>query len=117
MTANRNILLVEDDVLIGMMLVDMFDALGFPEPAQAASVEDALAIIAAKPVDAALVDINLGEAKGWPVADALAAKDIPFAFTSGGGDAIPPAHAHRKLVSKPFRLSEIETVLNEFFDG
>ncbi|KQZ60894.1 response regulator [Sphingopyxis sp. OPL5] len=117
MTANRNILLVEDDVLIGMMLVDMFDALGFPEPAQAASVEDALAIIAAQPVDAALVDINLGEAKGWPVADALAAKDIPFAFTSGGGDAIPPAHAHRKLVSKPFRLSEIETVLNEFFDG
>lgn len=115
MTANRNILLVEDDVLIGMMLVDMFDALGFPEPAQAASVEDALAIIAAQPVDAALVDINLGEAKGWPVADALAAKDIPFAFTSGGGDAIPPAHAHRKLVSKPFRLSEIETVLNEFF--
>ncbi|MGQ2930966.1 MAG: response regulator, partial [Sphingopyxis sp.] len=112
MTANRNILLVEDDVLIGMMLVDMFDALGFPEPAQAASVEDALAIIAAQPVDAALVDINLGEAKGWPVADALAAKDIPFAFTSGGGDAIPPAHAHRKLVSKPFRLSEIETVLN-----
>lgn len=117
MTANRNILLVEDDVLIGMMLVDMFDALGFPEPAQAASVEDALAIISAQPVDAALVDINLGEAKGWPVADALAAKDIPFAFTSGGGDAIPPAHAHRKLVSKPFRLSEIETVLNEFFDG
>ena len=117
MIESRRILLVEDDVLIGMMLVDMFDALGFPEPAQAASVEDALAIIAAQPVDAALVDINLGEAKGWPVADALAAKDIPFAFTSGGGDAIPPAHAHRKLVSKPFRLSEIETVLNEFFDG
>ena len=36
--ADRRILLVEDDVLIGMMLADMFDALGYPEPAQAASV-------------------------------------------------------------------------------
>ncbi|MGB3844381.1 response regulator [Sphingopyxis sp. YF1] len=113
----RRILLVEDDVLIAMMLVDMFDALGFPEPAQAASVADALAVLDAEPIAAALIDINLGEAKGWPVADALAAQDIPFAFTSGGGDVIPPAHAHRKLVSKPFRLSEIETVLNEFFAG
>ncbi|SKB26322.1 response regulator [Sphingopyxis flava] len=115
MTDNRLILLVEDDVLIGMMLVDMFEALGFPEPAQAAAVPDALAIIEARPVAAALIDINLGETKGWPVADALAQRGIPFAFTSGGGDIIPPAHAHRKLVSKPFRLSEIEAVLNDFF--
>ena len=117
MAGDRRILLVEDDVLIGMMLVDMFDALGYPEPEQATSVEDALAAIAAGPVDAALIDINLGETKGWPVADALAARDIPFAFTSGGGDVIPPAHAHRKLVSKPFRLSEIEAVLGGFFAG
>src|SRR3546814_6033770 len=48
------------------------------------------------------------------VADALAAKDIPFAFTSGGGDAIPPAHAHRKLITKPFRISDIEAALEEF---
>lgn len=115
MTGDRRILLVEDDILIGMMLVDMFDALGFPEPAQAAAVEDALAIIDAEPVAAALIDINLGETKGWPVADALAERDIPFAFTSGGGDVIPPAHAHRKLVTKPFRLSEIEAVLKDFF--
>jgi DNA-binding response OmpR family regulator len=115
MPDNRRILLVEDDVLIGMMLVDMFDALGFPEPAQATSNEEALAIIGVEPVAGALVDINLGDEKGWPVADALAAHGIPFAFTTGGGDAIPQAHAHRKLVTKPFRISEIEAVLNEFF--
>ena len=116
MAADRRILLVEDDVLIGMMLVDMLDALGFAEPAQATSVADALAILGTQPFAAALIDINLGETKGWPVADALAARDIPFAFTSGGGDVIPAEHSHRQLVSKPFRLSEIETVLKGFFD-
>jgi len=115
MADGHRILLVEDDVLIGMMLVDMFDALGLPEPAQATTNEEALAIVAAGAIDAALIDINLGDEKGWPIADALAARNIPFAFTSGGGDVIPQEHAHRKLVAKPFRLSEIEATLDEFF--
>ena len=114
MAEGRRILLVEDDVLIGMMLVDMFDALGLPEPAQATTNEEALAIIRSGPVDAALIDINLGDEKGWPIADALAERNTPFAFTSGGGDVIPAVHAHRKLVTKPFRLSEIEATLNGF---
>ena len=113
----HRILLVEDDVLIGMMLVDMFDALGLPEPAQATTNDEALAIIAAGSIDGALVDINLGDEKGWPIADALAARGIPFAFTSGGGDIIPSEHAHRRLVAKPFRISDIEAVLDEFSAG
>ena len=114
MANNLRILLVEDDVLIGMMLADMFDALGLPEPAQAASRDEALAIIATESLGGALVDINLGDEKGWPVADALAERGIPFAFTSGGGDVLPPAHAHRRLVAKPFRISDIEVALAEF---
>ena len=114
MSDNLRILLVEDDVLIGMMLADMFDALGLPEPAQAASRDEALAIIATESLGGALVDINLGDEKGWPVADALAERGIPFAFTSGGGDILPAAHAHRRLVAKPFRISDIEAALAEF---
>ena len=108
------ILLVEDDVLIGMMLVDMFDALGLPEPAQATADGEALALIASESLLGALVDINLGDEKGWPIADALAERGIPFAFTSGGGDVIPAEHAHRRLVNKPFRISDIEAALDEF---
>src|SRR3546814_16699870 len=100
MASNQRILLVEDDVLIGMMLADMFDALDLPEPAQATSNEEALALIAAEPLAGELVDINLGAEKGWPVADALAAQGIPFAPTAGGGEVISPAHAHRKTNTK-----------------
>ncbi|MBN8844046.1 MAG: response regulator [Sphingomonadales bacterium] len=114
MADQTRILLVEDDVLIGMMLVDMFDALGLPEPAQATTNDEALAVIGSESLAGALVDINLGDEKGWPVADALAERGIPFAFTSGGGDVIPAEHAHRRLVTKPFRISDIEAALNEF---
>jgi CheY-like chemotaxis protein len=114
MSDSRRILLVEDDVLIGMMLVDMFDALGLPEPAQATSNAEALAVIAAEPLAGALIDINLGDEKGWPIADALADRGIPFAFTTGGGDQIPAPHAHRRLVTKPFRIGDIEQAIGEF---
>ena len=114
MADGARILLVEDDVLIGMMLVDMFDALGLPEPAQATTNEEALAIIGSESLAGALVDINLGDEKSWPVADALAVRGVPFAFTSGGGDVVPPAHADRKLVTKPFRIGDIEAALGDF---
>lgn len=118
MSAAAKFLIVEDDVLISMMLVDMFDMLGLPEPAQATSIEQAIRIIeTGDPLAGALVDINLGEEKGWPVADALAARSIPFAFTSGGGDVIPPDHAHRALVAKPFRMQDIEKTLKDFQSG
>ena len=105
MAEDRLILLVEDDVLIGMMLVDMFDALGYPEPAQATTNEEALAAIASQPVAGALVDINLGDEKGWPVADALAERGIPFAFTSEpqAGDEAVPYRRNRSRSERVFR--------------
>jgi DNA-binding response OmpR family regulator len=111
MIEDNQILLVEDDVLIGMMLADMLEALGFPEPVQATNLEEAETAIAEGSISAALVDINLGDKKVWPLADALAAQGIPFAFTTGGGDVIPSAHADRNMVSKPFRLAEIDSAL------
>ena len=114
MTGQGRILLVEDDVLIGMMLADMFDMLGLSEPAQATTNAEALDILDREQISGAIVDINLGEEKGWPVADALAARGIPFAFTSGGGDVIPAEHAHRLLVAKPFRLDDIEAAIDGF---
>lgn len=117
MAKATQILLVEDDVLISMMLADMLEALGFQESIQVTTLEEAEAAIAAGPVSAALVDINIGTKKVWPFADILAARRIPFAFTTGGGDIIPPAHGHHRLVTKPFRLAEIDSVLQHLLSS
>lgn len=113
MAENTQILLVEDDVLIAMMLADMLEALGFSVPVQASTLEEAEAAIGSDEISAALVDVNIGDKKIWPFADRLEEKGIPFAFTTGGIDSVPQAYAQHRMIGKPFRLADIDSVLQD----
>lgn len=108
------ILIVEDDLLIGLMLADMFDALDLPPPAHAASMAEALDMIGAEIFSGALIDVNLAGEKGWPIAEELASRNIAFAFTTGGGDEIPPQFRDAPIIMKPFRLNDIEAAVEAF---
>lgn len=111
MAAAGSILIVEDDAMIAMMVADMCDMLDYGEPAIADNLGAALALASAGNFDAALVDVHLGPAAAWPVADALAARGIPFAFMTGGGGDVPPEHDGRPTLSKPFRVLELDSLL------
>ena len=62
--------------------------------------------------DMAFVDVNLGGAAAYPVADILRARGIPFAFVTGygsaGGEA---AYADVPVLQKPFRAQELEAII------
>src|SRR3546814_12240306 len=60
MASNQRILLVEDDVLIGMMLADLFDEPDLLVQAPATSNEEATVLIPAEPLAGVLVDITFG---------------------------------------------------------
>ena len=65
---------------------------------------DALRLIElnADKIDGALLDVNLRGERVYPVAEALAARGLPFAFTSGYDDvAIAPPYAHAQRYEKP----------------
>jgi DNA-binding response OmpR family regulator len=113
MTTQR-ILIVEDEPLISMMLEDFLDALDRQVAGIADNVVEALALIEAGGVDAAILDVNLraGETS-WPIADALAAAGIPFLLATGGsGDTIAEAHRGRPVLSKPFTLNSVGIALD-----
>lgn len=114
MTA-RSILIVEDEPLIAMMLEDFLDLLGHGVAGTAETVADALGAIEAGGVEGAILDLNLrGGEQSTPVADALAARGIPFMFATGGsGDQIPPAHRDRPTLAKPFTMDGVEQALAE----
>jgi CheY-like chemotaxis protein len=84
--AGRRILAVEDEMLILMNLEIALKDFGCMAICSAGSVAAALALIATQTFDAAILDINLGGEKSYPVADALDVLHIPFVFSTGNSD-------------------------------
>ena len=76
------------------------------------SVAEALEAVQSEAFDVALLDVLLRGEKVYPVADALAERDIPFLFLSGyGPGANPPGHSERKICSKPFTAGDLTASL------
>lgn len=100
----RSVLVVEDEALVAMMLEDLLAEAGATVIGPAATIEEALAAARdAAPLHAALLDVNLGGRPVFPVADALDARRIPYAFASGYGDAATDGRfADHPVLAKPF---------------
>jgi DNA-binding response OmpR family regulator len=114
MTAPNRILIVEDEPLIAMMLEDFLEMLGKQMVGTADNVADALALVEAGGIDAAILDVNLrGGEKSWPIADALAAKGVPFVLATGGSeDSIAEAYRGRPTLPKPFTMDAVARILD-----
>lgn len=107
------VLLVEDEPLIAMMLEDFLDALDRQHAGTADSVASALSMVEEGALDVAILDVNLrGGEKSFAIADALAAKNIPFVFASGGGgEDIAPEYRDRPMLPKPYTMEGVEQAL------
>jgi CheY-like chemotaxis protein len=103
--SGRSILVVEDESMIWMLIEDGLSEEGCRVIGPASRLDDALRIAASEPVDAALLDVNLGGRPAYPVADILVQRGIPFAFLTGYGEGgIQEAYRHRPVLKKPFTL-------------
>ena len=99
-------------MLVMMMIEGMLADLGCDCVAAAATVDQALALIDGQIFDAALLDVNLNGRDSHPVADALAARDVPFAFSTGYSDHRPrDGHGDRTVLRKPFKNEELVEIL------
>jgi CheY-like chemotaxis protein len=108
------VLLVEDETIIAFMIEDMLTELGCGEVRHAAGIAEALALIAAQPPDAAVLDANLGGEPIHPVAERLAALGVPFVFATGyGRQGVPPQWAGRPVLQKPFPAEALAAAMAE----
>jgi CheY-like chemotaxis protein len=113
------ILIVEDEYLIAMTLQDALERVGSVVVGPFPSIKKAMAAIASEPkIDAAVVDVNLGGAWAYPVADALLARKIPFIFTSGyEDDALRNRYPQIKNCHKPYLFPLMEQALATAISG
>lgn len=102
--AGCRVLVVEDEAMIAMDMANLLGAMGAEVVGPVPSVREALGLITdpGTGIDRAVLDINLRGEPGFAVADALAARAIPFVFATGyDAQAIPERHAAVPLFEKP----------------
>ena len=114
--SRRRLLVVEDDWFVAAALVQSLEAEGAEVLGPAPSVARALrALEEAEPApDGAVLDINLGGERVYPVAEALRARGVPFVFVTGyDPGAVPEAHAAAPVLSKPVTMAAVAKALFE----
>ena len=127
----KRLLVVEDEFVIALDLQNLLEAAGHEVVALAASVADALALLdgdgrgdgggdaesGRRPplLDGAVLDVNLRGEPATPVADALAARGVPFVFVSGYGAAgRPPGHEAAPVLAKPYSEGDLLELVGRF---
>ena len=108
----RRILVVEDEMLIGMLLEDMLTDLGHEVAAVVPRLKDAMAAVERESFDLAVLDVHLHGESAFPVAEALIAKGVPFIFATGYGErGLPESYRGRPVLQKPFAKDDLERLL------
>jgi len=110
--AKRRILIIEDEMLIGMLLEDMLVDLGHEVAAVIPRLKDALEALERERFDLVILDVHLQGESAYPVADVLIAKGVPFVFATGYGESgLPQPYRGRTVLQKPFAKEDLERAL------
>jgi len=113
-TARRaqRVLVVEDEVIVGMLVEDMLQELGYEVAALSTHLEQAIELARSSNIDFAMLDLNLNGKLSYPVADALRLRGLPFIFATGyGAKVLVPPYAGTPTLQKPFNLDDLRRML------
>ena|ERR671919_432778 len=106
------ILVVEDEFLVAMELESMLQDLGGEVIGPLGRLDQAVTVARDEALDLALLDVNVGGRLVTPVADALAARTIPFVFCTGYDVAsLPGRHAAAPTLMKPCYAHELKNAV------
>lgn len=114
----RRVLVVEDELMIRTLLEDMLDDLGYAVAAAVGRIDEAMAVARKAELDLAILDINLNGAAVYPVADVLAARGVPFVFSTGYGEStLLEPYRDYPMLQKPFQLDRLDKTLADIVAG
>ena len=111
--SSRRVLVVEDEILILMMIEDMLTDLGCKSISVASKIDQAITLIDGQVFDAAMVDLNLNGMESYPIADALAAHDVPYFFSTGNSVTnVKDGYRDQDVLKKPFTFEQLSNMLS-----
>lgn len=105
------VLVVEDEVLIGMVLEDILEMLGCTLAGSAATMEEAWRLAEGE-FDVAILDVNIGAEPIFPLADAIRDRGAPIIFATGSlPDSLPERFSDCPVLEKPYVYAGVEAAL------
>ncbi|MDC7789885.1 response regulator [Rhodoplanes sp. TEM] len=114
---SKNILVVEDEIMIRMLLEDMLGDLGYTIAGAVGRIDDAVKLAKAGAFDLAILDVNLNGQTVSPVAEILEERGVPFVFATGYGErGLPEKFMNRPTLQKPFQQENLSRILSQAFD-
>ena len=111
------ILVVEDEPLVSAITEEWLVELGHVVVGPAANLASALEL-AATPIDGAIIDVSLGRQSGYPAAELLEKRGVPFVFATGyGQEGLDPAWRGRPTLMKPFEFETFRAAVERMLAG
>jgi PAS domain S-box-containing protein len=112
------LLLVEDEVLVGMMMRDVLTDLGFFVAGPFCTLAEATSAATNGRFDCAILDVNLGGEPVYPVAELLAERKVPFIFVTGYDDkGLDSRYADAPVLQKPIDQGSLKDILGSVVGG
>ena len=112
------ILVVEDNVLIGMLLADVLAAMGHKVCATAATEPDAVAAAAHHKPDLIIVDAQLGNGSGISaIEEILRTGFVPHVFVTGDASKVRALRPGAVVIQKPFPDPELARAIQRALEA
>ena len=107
------ILLVEDDELLGMILSETLDEMGYRVSAIAAGENEAVAAAARYRPDMMIVDVNLAEGSGVKAVERILLTGfVPHVFMSGDVSSLRLLKPGAIILRKPFTNIDLDRAIH-----
>jgi two-component system, response regulator PdtaR len=109
------VLIAEDEFLIALDVVEELSAAGFEPVGPFSTTAQALEYCRTHTPDCAVLDLRLGDDESLPIADWLAARDVPVIFHSGHASpgALTQRYPNVRVCRKPAASNELAALVAE----
>jgi PAS domain S-box-containing protein len=106
------VLLVEDEALVGMLIRDILEEMGCLVSGPVSDLHEAISTAQSGAFDAAVLDVNLGGAFAYPLAEHLHDRGVPYIFLTGyAQDMLDERFTGAPILRKPIEREAVETAL------
>ena len=113
----KDILLVEDSLMLAIDMSDMLKGLGAQTVEKAASVAQAMDALKKFTPDFAILDISLRDEESFEVAESLIELSIPFCFATGYGSEypVPESLKDHLVLTKPVNINLLRSAIKDLY--